>query len=389
MKYLLWTLGLFAAAVAFDIAAHNPGYVLFVYPPYRIELSLMLFVMLSLATFALSYGLVRLSVTVMRLPDQVRKYRLKSEQAKKSEVLEAVLAAFFEGRYAAAEKAASQAMESGGSSALYPIIAARSAHELRDYKKRDAYLMAAENRTIGDTTMKLMTASKFMLDQHNPVAALNALRQLRDTGVKGHVGAMSLELKAQQQAGNWDEVLKVLDRLERRTSIDALMAEQLRQQAWLEKIRQQKDLDGLVRCLREIPGNLKLAAKIAGAAARGLINVGGGEIAEKLVSESLDARWDSELALLYGDCISGDVLSQIEKAEKWLVQHNQDQDLLLALGKLCVHQKLWGKAQIYLDASISIAPSQEAYTVLAQLSERLGKSEQAFNYYHRAMSLAK
>lgn len=42
MKYLLWTLLLFAAAVALTTASHNPGYVLLVYPPYRIELSLML-----------------------------------------------------------------------------------------------------------------------------------------------------------------------------------------------------------------------------------------------------------------------------------------------------------------------------------------------------------
>ena len=54
-----------------------------------------------------------------------------------------------------------------------------------------------------------------------------------------------------------------------------------------------------------------------------------------------------------------------------------------------MHQKLWGKAQNYLDASISIAPSHEAYNALALLSERLGKSAEAFNYYHKAMSLEK
>lgn len=389
MKYLLWILGLFAAAVAFDIAAHNSAYVLFVYPPYRIELSLVLFVVLSLAAFAFSYGFVQLVITLVRLPDQVRNYRQKIAEARKTEVLERVLGAYFEGRYAEAEKAATHAMEAGGTSALYPIIAARSAHELREYKKRDAYLLAAENKTIGDSTMKLMAAGKFMLDQHDPRGALNALQELRETGVKDHVGAMSLELRAQQLAGNWDQVLRLLDQLEKRSSIDAVAAEQLRQQAWLEKIRQQTDLLGLTSCLKAVPADLKLGNKIAGVAAKALVGMGGASMAQKLVSDSLEAHWDSELAKLYGDCISGDALAQIEQAEKWLRQHNQDQGLLLALGKLCMHQNLWGKAQNYLDASISISPSEEAYTVLAQLAERLGQSDQAFEYYHKAMSVPK
>jgi HemY protein len=48
---------------------------------------------------------------------------------------------------------------------------------------------------------------------------------------------------------------------------------------------------------------------------------------------------------------------------------------------------LWGKAQTYLDASISLKPSREAYSVLGRLAERLDKKEQAFNYYHQAMEL--
>jgi HemY protein len=54
---------------------------------------------------------------------------------------------------------------------------------------------------------------------------------------------------------------------------------------------------------------------------------------------------------------------------------------------LCFYQKLWGKAQNYLDASISIAPSHGAYTVLGQLAERLGKPAEALKYRQQAMAL--
>ena len=388
MKYLLWMLGLFAAAIALTAALHNPGYVMLVYPPYRIELSFTLFVILSLLAFVSGYGLVRLTLAVINLPAYVRQFRLQRAQAQLRELLNEMLGAYFEGRYAEAEKAAERAMALGETSALHPIIAARSAHELREYNKRDGYLSAAKGKSIGDSTMRLMATTKFMLDQRNPRAAMNALHELRDTGVKGHLGAMSLELRALQQSGDWDEVLSLLDQLEKRESIDVVTADQLRQQAWLEKIRQQEDLTGLTACLKNIPNDVKRRSKFAAAAANGLMRHGGCALAQQLLSDSLNGQWDSELVTLYGECQSGDVVEQIEQAEKWLNLHRQDAGLLFALGKLCLHQKLWGKARSYLDASISLAPSQAAYTVLGRLAERLGKPDEAFKYYQSAMKVA-
>jgi HemY protein len=394
MKYLLWILLLFAAAAALTTASHNPAYVLLVYPPYRIELSLMLFIALLLCAFVFGYGLVRLILAATQLPMQVRKFRLERAQAKTRVLLEDALGAFFEGRYAAAEKAAAHAMELGETSALHPIIAARSAHELREYEKRDAYLSAAEGEPAGNATMRLMTKARFMLDQHDPHAALSILRELRDSGVKGHPGALALELKAQQQSGNWDEVLNTLEQLEVRKAIDVTAAAQLRQQAWLEKIRQQEDQASLTACLKNMPADLKRSSKVAATAAHALIRHGGCALAQQLLAESLNAQWDGELVALFGDCQPGDgqprdLTNQIEQAEKWLGQHSDDAGLLLALGKLCLYQKLWGKAQSYLEASLSIAPSQAAYTALGHLAERLKKPDEAFKHYQSAMALAK
>jgi len=389
MKYLLWIIGLFAAAAALAIASQNPAYVQLVYPPYRIEVSFTTFIVLSLLAFVSGYWLVRLLISFLNLPDQVRKFHQARAQTRAHKLQDEMLGAFFEGRYADAEKAAGRAIKNGEASTLHTIIAARSAHELHDFKQRDAYLAAAEGRNIGDTTMRLMATSKFMLDQHDPDAALDALREMRERGVKNHPGALSLELKAQQQAGNWDEVLELLEQLEKRKDIDPADAAQLRQQAWLKKIRQQDDLEGLTVCLKSMPADIKRLGKFAAVAASALIEHGGCEQARKLLTDTLNAQWDSELVALYGDCQSGDMVAQIEQAEKWLKLHDQDAALLLALGKLCMHQKLWGKAHSYLDASISLTPSRAAYEASGRLAELLGKSDDASRYYQQAMAVKK
>lgn len=389
MKFLLWLLGLFALAVALTLASHNPGYVLLVYPPYRIEMSLTLFLLMLLALLVFGHLAVQLVSTALRLPAYVRQFRTEHARIRGRSAMMEALSAFFEGRYAAAEKASVRAMELGEASGINPIIAARAAHELREFDKRDAYLATAEGKTIGDATMRLMATTKFNLDQHQPLEALNSLKALREAGVKNHVGALHLELKAQQQARNWDAVLDVVNQLEKCSAIDAATAGQMRQQAWLEKIRAQtQDAQALQAIWKNIPGEFRRRSKIAAVAARAFIVLRDCGNAQQILTDSLNEQWDSDLVTLYGDCLAGEAAGQIEQAERWLKQHPDDAGLLLALGKLCLHQGLWGKAQNYLDASVSVNPTQAAYTALGQLAEKLQKPDEAFRYFQKAMGAA-
>lgn len=386
MKHLLWLLGLFAAAVAVMLAARNPGYVQFVYPPYKIEMSLTLFVFTLGAGFALCYLLVRLAVVTLRLPEYVRAFREERATSKGRAAMIEALKAYFEGRFAAAEKAAVRAMELGEKSGLNSIVAARAAHELREFDRRDAYLAGAEGKTVGESTMRLMAKTEFLLDQKQPQSALNSLKELSDSGMHKHIGALSLELKAQQQARNWDAVLEVMAQLEKRNAIDKTVATQMRQQAWLEKLRSQAlDIATLRSVWKSIPGEFRHRGKIAAAAAEAFSKLGDCKSAQQLLADSLNAQWDSELVALYGECRNDDNIAQIEQAERWLNQHTDDAGLLLALGKLCMHQQLWGKAQSYLDASLSLESSPAAYAALGQLAEKLGKHEEALAYFQKAM----
>ena len=78
MKALLWLLAAFALAAGLSVALHeNEGYVLFVYSPWRIELSLNLFLVLLVAAFAGAYFVVRVVAHTLQLPAYVRAFRIR------------------------------------------------------------------------------------------------------------------------------------------------------------------------------------------------------------------------------------------------------------------------------------------------------------------------
>ncbi len=167
MKYLISILLLFAAAVALGTILQNTAYVLLVYPPYRIELSLKLFVVLLLLVMMLVHWLMQLLSDTTKLPAVVQKMRLERAQSHSRKLLDVTLRAFFEGRYQDAEKAAVRAIKHGENSVIYPIIAARAAHELGESARRDEYLSKAGRQFQGDSTMRLLSDARSRFGQDN------------------------------------------------------------------------------------------------------------------------------------------------------------------------------------------------------------------------------
>jgi HemY protein len=112
VRTLLWGIAIAALAVGLTLAAsHNTGYVLLVLPPYRVELSLNLLLVLLALGFAVGYALVRAVSAMLRLPRQVREYRVARRREKARATLLEALREYFAGRYGRAEKAAAASVE--------------------------------------------------------------------------------------------------------------------------------------------------------------------------------------------------------------------------------------------------------------------------------------
>lgn len=386
MRTLFWIIALFAIAAGLVVAARfNTGYVLLVAPPYRVELSLNLLLIVLFVGFVAGYILVRIVSGTLQLPARVHEYRIARRHKKMLATLIDALQNYFTGRYARAEKAAAGLIKAGEHAGIGAIVAARAAHALRAYERRDAFLARALTQTPEDIALKAVTEAELLLDHRRFHEALNVLKDLP----KKHTAVLRLEFKAQQMAKNWDQVLKLIDQLERLKVFDVGQAEQVRRHALSENLRRKAmDSGALEEVWQKIPAPEKRDSRIAAVAAQSFIKLGNCTQARQIIEASLKENWDSELVALYAECPGDESVRQIEHAEAWLSVHPDDAALLLTLGKLCAGQELWGKAQSYLEASISVKPSCSAHLAVAQLQEKLENTDAARKHYRESLELA-
>jgi HemY protein len=386
MRLLVWIVAIVALAVAVTLAArHNEGYLLLVLPPYRVEFSLNFLAVALVLAFAVAYAVVRFMSATMRLPHEVRQYRLARRRDKARAALAEALTEYFSGRYGRAEQAASASLELGEHPELSAVVAARAAHELRAFERRDAFLARAAAAASGDEVVRLVTTADLMLDERRFDEALGVLRRLP----RRHTAALRLELKAQQQARNWDAVIDLVEALRKRNVFDVQQAEQVRRYALAENLKR-KALDSLAlnEAWERVPAADRRDRRIATAAAQCFIALGSCDQAHRIIEEALEAGWDSDLVALYAECEGGDAMKRIERAEAWLRRHPRDAALLLTLGRLCADRALWGKAQSYLEASLAVEPTYTAHLATARLQESLGNHDQARQHYRAGLDLA-
>ena len=112
MRAAFWLLALFALAVALTLVARvDQGYVVVVYPPWRMELSFLLALVLLVGLIALAYAALRLGQAALRLPDDVREWRDLQRLAAAERTLLDAMRAHLDGD---AQRAARLAQKAGG-----------------------------------------------------------------------------------------------------------------------------------------------------------------------------------------------------------------------------------------------------------------------------------
>lgn len=138
----------------------------------------------------------------------------------------------------------------------------------------------------------------------------------------------------------------------------------------------------------DIPRAFRQIPEIIAAYIDGLASADASEKALNILSKSIKSQWHQSLLEAYGRLEIKDGTKQLALGEQWLIKHPKDPLLLLALGRICRRMGFLGKAKDYMQSTIKLAPSAQAYNELAAVLELLGDSKSSSEVYKKGLRFA-
>ena len=371
------------AVLSAMLLKESVGTVVFLVPPTRVDLSVGFFLLIVLIVLWLTFWLGRVLQRLAAFPERVRIYRERRTELGAHRALYEALRALLEGRFVRAERSAQDAQAAPPVAGMAALIGARAAHRMQEFDRRDRWLEQAESDPDLATARRVVSA-ELWAEQREPGRALRAIEALQSSGAR-HLHAMRIALSAHVQAKHWRDVMRTVRVLEKRRALHAEAAARVRRIAVRGLLADAADDPVLLeRTWEAVDSPDRLVPEIALDAARRLNEAGRGQAAALALEAVLERQWDERLLDEYALCEVTGSRAQIERAESWLKANPRSQPLLRCLARICLREKLWGKARAYLEESQRLGEDAQTSLALAELAEAMGDGEGAARHFRRA-----
>ncbi|AMM25513.1 heme biosynthesis HemY N-terminal domain-containing protein [Variovorax sp. PAMC 28711] len=421
MRIALWLLALFGIAAAVALfAGNNQGTITVFWPPWRVDLSLNLVLLLLTGAFVLLHLALRGLSALFSLPRQARQWRMQQKERVLHASLLDALAQLLAGRFSRARKAAQTALVQERTLAaldaqlpqaqqvrvLAHLLAAESAQALQDHPARDAHLQQALNESAGGTGVPTpetregvqLRAARWALEDRDAPAALARLTELPQ-GAQRRTLALRLHLQAARQDKRTLEALETARMLAKHGAFSEAGAQGIVRGLATDLLSGAHDptqLRGAWAQLevgeREMPEVAIHAAQRmvalqgdAGVARNWLLPVWNRMVAQPdSVGDSLRVKLTRALEAGL-DSVDAEWLARIELAQR---NNPRDANLQYLAGMACMKRQLWGKAQQLLTQAGSglqdVGLCRRAWQALAVLAEGRNDPDQAAVAWKRA-----
>lgn len=332
------------------------------------------------------YLAVRLLVWLLRAPRRMGRAVGDFREKRAMRRLDHAFAAIAEGKWSRGERLLGRTVHGPASLAGY-LSAARAAQAQDAIERRDEWLRLAYESDPEAAPAVLLTQAELQRDHGQLEQALATLRQL-DTVSPGHPRGLALHAQVLEKLADWAGLEALMPQLRSRKALDgdALLALEVRiAQAQLAEAADAAALDerwqSLARDLKKQPAMLETYARRA-------LRLGAADQAEPVLRKALKSSWSPELVAAYGRLDTSNPSAQLAHAEKWLNERPEDPALLLACGRLCLKNQLWGKARSYLETSLAIRPDPETWQIFGELLVQLGESGAASEAFRQGLAAA-
>lgn len=389
LPLLLLLLALAAGAAAGLLLHDEAGYVLVSLGPWILETSVLGFVATVVVSLLIVYYGGRLLIALLRLPVTVRRVLATRRERRAQRSLESGLQRLLEGQWAQAEVDFVRRAADHHAPDLNYLLAARAAHRVGARDRRDHYLALAEQQGESAAFAAQLLRAE-LVGAEDPATALPLLENLRLRQPK-HSYVIELLAELYDRTGAWDALRRLLCGGEAARALPAERHRRWLARALREELRAAAEtarLDALKSVWDSTPAAFRVLPEVREPYLRGLARFGADAQAAALIVQTMQGGWDARLAVLYGELEGLDPVAQLATVEQWLNLHGERAELLLAAGRVCTRNRLWGKARSYLDAALRLAPTAEVYLALARLCEQAKQPDEASLFYRRGLELA-
>ena len=371
------------------------GFIRFGFAEFQFETNLVVFGAAVLCVLFIISGLVKLFHLIKNAMIYLSGQRQKRREEKARLSLSQGLIEYAEGRFEQAEKLLLQQVQYSENPLLVYLSAARATQQLGAHDRRDEYLRKAHSVAPDADIAIALTQAELQLAHDQNEQALATLTQLnKDT--ENHTYVLTLLANTYRHLQDWDNLKEILPALKKHGQLSAesfLSFEISVCNGQLSNISKSSSANNtgsqsLIKFWNDTSHHLKVLPDVVEHYARQLVIVDASGEAENVLRVYLNKNWEESTIILYSEL---DVMvdnKQLEMVETWLVDHQHNAYLLLALGKICTSLSLWGKAKNYLEASIAINPMPENYLKLARLlEEHMIEPAAAQEYYRQGLHL--
>ncbi len=386
---LLLAVGTLAAVL---LVQNDPGFVLIKYAGFSIETSLAFGIVAVIVAVILLNLLWKIVRSFWRLPGSMKRQSQNRRFEKSRKLLHQGLIDLAEGRFEQAEANLIKLVDYSESPFLHYLVAARAAQLQGKHDQRDNYLKAAHEARPEAEIAIGVTQAELQMSHQQTEQALATLSHLRSIAPRHDYIAMLLA-RVYYALEDWQPLVELFPEIRRKKLIKDSRLKKMEADAYqgiLSSAAINSDTSALEQAWLKIP-RAQQSEPLLLLHYFGLMNEAGINIAgaENLLVMSLDSHWDDRLIDVYGLFDAGDVNAQLKQAEKWLGDYSQNENLLLALGRICVRARLWGKAQGYFEASIGVRTTPACCLALAELfGTHLNENEKATRYYQMGLELS-
>lgn len=365
----------------------HSGYVLIAFSGWQLQTSLLFAAVVLLVGLWLLLTLWRLIVAGLLLPRATRRWRARRRRNKARRSMYAGLLKYAEGRWARAEEEIQRRAQRHEAPGISYLFAANAAQRRGHTGDRDRYLEQAASSDGASELAVLLTRAQLQIEQAQHAEALATLARAYELEPR-HPFVIELYGEQCARTGDYAKLRTLVPELYKHSDMRQTRVDELAAKAWEDAFKRAGgDADALTETWKKMPKHLRQQSAVIVSYARHLHAADADEQAAKVARAALKRHWNAPLVLLFGDLRTKNVTAQLSDIESWLKRYGEEPELLLVAGRLCLRNRLWGRARSYFEASLKNQSRPEALLELGRLFEEIDQPDDARAAYRQGLEM--